>query len=172
MDTFQQSLAFTLTEEGGWSDNPADSGGCTMHGITLMTYRRFTGNYSLTPDDLRAIDPTMVATIYEQTFWTPLHCQELPLGVDLMVFDAGANMGGGRSATLLQQQLGVPADGAIGAQTVAAAVGVDGVTLIGHLALAQAAYYRSLDNYNVFGQGWLNRVHARRDAALALTRVS
>ncbi len=32
---FQQAVNFTLDQEGGWADNPADPGGATMCGITL-----------------------------------------------------------------------------------------------------------------------------------------
>jgi lysozyme family protein len=40
--------------------------------------------------------------------------------------------------------------------------------LINDLATRQANYYRSLDDYDTFGAGWLNRTEARRDAALAM----
>ncbi len=38
-DLFQQCLNFTLTQEGGFVDDPYDPGGATNMGITLATYR-------------------------------------------------------------------------------------------------------------------------------------
>ena len=46
-DNFDACLAFTLKEEGGYSDNPADPGGATNMGITLATYRQWSDNPTL-----------------------------------------------------------------------------------------------------------------------------
>jgi hypothetical protein len=46
-DNFDTCLAFTLKEEGGYSDNPADPGGATNMGITLATYRQWADNPKL-----------------------------------------------------------------------------------------------------------------------------
>ena len=48
-DNFDTCLAFTLQEEGGYSDNPADPGGATNMGITLATYRQWSDNPNLGP---------------------------------------------------------------------------------------------------------------------------
>jgi lysozyme family protein len=45
-DAFEICLAFTLREERGYADNPADPGGATNMGVTLATYRDWS-------DDLR-----------------------------------------------------------------------------------------------------------------------
>ena len=41
-------------------------------------------------------------------------------------------------------------------------------TLVTDLAEPQAAYYRSLAGFPIFGTGWLDRAEARRNAALAM----
>ena len=46
-DNFDICLAFTLKEEGGYSDNPADPGGSTNMGITLATYRQWSDDPNL-----------------------------------------------------------------------------------------------------------------------------
>jgi lysozyme family protein len=40
-DRFGIWLAFTLRQEGGYVDDPADPGGATNMGITLATYREW-----------------------------------------------------------------------------------------------------------------------------------
>jgi hypothetical protein len=46
-DRFDACLAFTLREEGGYVDDPADPGGATNMGITLATYRQWSDNPQL-----------------------------------------------------------------------------------------------------------------------------
>jgi lysozyme family protein len=46
-DGFDACLAFTLREEGGYVDDPADPGGATNMGITLATYRQWSDNPQL-----------------------------------------------------------------------------------------------------------------------------
>ena len=46
-DRFDACLAFTLREEGGYVDDPADPGGATNMGITLATYRQWSDDPAL-----------------------------------------------------------------------------------------------------------------------------
>jgi lysozyme family protein len=85
----------------------------------------------------------------------------------------GVNAGIWRSARLLQQALGFTGDeldGSIGPETLAAAEKFDARNLVNNLADRQAAYYRSLPDFPIFGTGWLNRTEARRDAALTMIK--
>jgi lysozyme family protein len=59
-------------------------------------------------------------------------------------------------------------DGCVGPETLAAAGEAGAWALIEELSSRQAAYYRSLPEYGIFGQGWIHRTDARRDAALAM----
>ena len=52
---FDTTLAFILSQEGGWADDPRHDGGPTMHGITLPTYRASKDDQTLPADDLRTI---------------------------------------------------------------------------------------------------------------------
>ena len=62
-DNFDTCLAFTLKEEGGYSDNPADPGGATNMGITLATYRQWSDNPCLGPVQVQDMtEPTARAT--------------------------------------------------------------------------------------------------------------
>ncbi len=169
MNNFPACLTFTLQMEGGWSDNPNDPGGCTMEGIILSTYQNWKNDQTLTCSDLQNISSDEVSSIYQQNYWTPIEGDSLMNGVDLMVFDMGVNAGTHGSAKLLQASLGVSVDGDIGPETLSAANSMNAIDLINRLAQHQAAYYRSLSDFQYFGNGWLNRVNARHAAALQLT---
>ncbi len=170
-DAFDTCLAFTLEQEGGFSDDPHDPGGATCHGITLATYRDWADNPALGVTDIRDIAQATVREIYESRYWLPVSAGSLPPGVNLMVFDHGVNAGPGRSARLLQEALGfsgAAVDGAVGPKTLAAAAAADAATIITRLAASQTGYYRSLDDFDRYGRGWLNRVEARRALAMQM----
>jgi lysozyme family protein len=170
-DNFDTCLAFTLREEGGYSDNPADPGGATNMGITLATYRRWSDDRDLGPVQVQDMTERTARAIYRSLYWNPLRADALPAGVDLSVFDMGVNAGIWGSARLLQRAIGFTGDevdGSIGPETLGAVAKCDARTLVNDLAHRQAAYYETLSDFPTFGRGWLNRVRARRSAALAM----
>ena len=170
-DRFALCLAFTLREEGGYSDNPDDPGGATNMGITLATYRSWADAPEAGPLAIRDLTTRTVHAIYRTNYWNPLRADALPRGVDLSVFDFGVNTGVWRSGRILQQALGFDTDavdGCIGPVTLAAASKADPKALINTLAQHQSAFYRGLDTFADFGTGWLARNEARRVAALAM----
>jgi lysozyme family protein len=170
-DRFDLCLAFTLKEEGGYSDDPADPGGATNMGITLATYRQWAEDPKLGPAQVRDMSERTARAVYRALYWNPLRADALPAGVDLSVFDMGVNAGIWGSARLLQRALGFTGeevDGCVGPETLAAAAKCEPRSLIDDLAERQAAYYRSLFDFPTFGRGWLNRTQARKTAALAM----
>jgi lysozyme family protein len=71
----------------------------------------------------------------------------------------------------LQNQIGVPPDGSLGAHTIAAldrrpALWRLGLTMA--LGQAQIASYQALANFPIFGHGWVSRSERRISAARAL----
>lgn len=170
-ENFTTCLDFTLREEGGFVDNPADPGGATNLGITLATYRTYTDDPSAGVGQIQDLSQTVAARIYRMEYWNPIRGDALPAGVDLSVFDFGVNAGIYGSARLLQRALGFSGsavDGCIGPETLGAVAKADPRTVIGSLYTLQSDFYRSLAEFDVFGQGWLNRTVARREAALAM----
>lgn len=167
-NNFLPSVAFTLAHEGGYSDNPRDPGGATNRGITLRTLAAWR-HADCTAADVQALTEAEARAIYRASYWNAVHADALPAGLDLMVFDFGVNSGPGRSARVLQEALGVVADGAIGPQTLSAAARVpDMGALVGRIADAQETFYRSLDTFDAFGRGWLARLADRRGVALGM----
>ena len=170
-DLFDTCLAFTLAQEGGYVDDPADPGGATNMGITLATLRHWDHSPTLGPADVQDMTRQIAASIYRALYWNALRGDALPAGIDLSTFDFGVNAGTRRGAELLQQVLGLPpdqVDGCVGPETLRAALAANASEVIGALAEHQAAYYRGLPEFDRFGRGWLDRTERRRQAALAM----
>ena len=165
MSTFDACLRFTLAAEGGFVDNPRDPGGATNMGVTLATLRVWEDSPDLGVAAVRALTAAVVTPIYGADYWNKLRCDALPAGVDLMAFDFAVTSGTLRSAKMLQVQLGCDADGSVGPDTLARAGTTNPEALIDALAGRQAAYYRILPTFSVFGRGWLARTERRRVAA-------
>lgn len=171
-DFFQQAVAFTLGQEGGWCDNPADPGGATMHGITLAVFRAWRRVPGATSEELRAISPGEIEAIYRALYWNPTSGSHLSPGVGLAVFDTAVNLGVRRAAVLLQITLGVVQDGAIGPQTLGAAARATPGKIVRALASEREAFYRRCEAFPVFGRGWLARNRACTEAALTAAQLS
>jgi lysozyme family protein len=167
---FPTIAAFIFSQEGGFSDNPADPGGATMDGVTLATYRRFIPN--ATVDDLKAIPGFASMFILWLDYFRPVRGDDLPGGIDLMVADFGFNAGPRWSIALLQEAVGVDPDGDLGPVSMAAIAAADPVHLLSILHDAQMTYYRGLATFATFGDGWTRRTDARLVAALKLTGVT
>lgn len=169
MDDFARAGAFTLGEEGGFSDDPADPGGATNHGVTLDTLSSWR-SHRCSVADLRGLSVAEALRIFRAGYWQPVCGDALPPGLNLLVFDFAVNAGAGTSVRELQGVLGVPADGQIGPVTLRRAEST-GRLLQGHiaaLAMAHAAHYRALPRFPRFGAGWLNRLARCKAAAVEM----
>ena len=168
---WERSLKEVLKHEGGFVDHPQDPGGATNMGITLNTYRQYKSNPHLTAQDLREISMTEVSDIYKTMFWDRVRGDDLPSGLDFLVFDFGVNAGNGRAAKMLQNLVNVPADGGIGPQTLRATHEVyaqDAEKLIVDYTDARAEYYQALPHFPTFGRGWLRRTKESEEIALTM----
>jgi lysozyme family protein len=94
---FEICVAKVFKDEGGYTNDPADSGGKTNFGITQKE----------TSLDVRTITMAQAKAIYKKKYWDALGCDSLPSGVDYTVFDYGVNSGVGRSAKVLGQFKGL-----------------------------------------------------------------
>lgn len=142
--------------EGGWSDDPDDSGGATMKGITLETFRKYKNNTYTTKGQLRNISDADVFDIYHILYWHTICGDILPSGMDFVVFDHAVNASPARSIKMMQTLLGVTADSVIGPKTLAAVDACDVDNFILKFTLARMDYYDQIDNPK-FTEGWHNR---------------
>lgn len=167
MDNFPPCEAFTLSEEGGYSDNPRDPGGATNHGITQATLSHWRG-VPASAYDVINLTTAEASAIARALYWNAMNCAMLPCGVDLMVYDFGFNAGPKNSIRELQACVGVAQDGAVGPMTALTSKGA-GHSLFGMLAVAHENYYRALDDFAIFGTDWLARLARCSATAEAMT---
>ena len=167
ISNWQQAFEQMLASEGGFTDDERDNGnklpdgrkGSTMLGVTQYNWEAHVG-HQVTHDDMRKLTPADVEPLYKKKYWDVVRADELPSGIDYLVFDMGVNAGPGRAIKLMQSALGVTPDGGFGPMTMAAVQAADPVELIEKFSQEKEAFYRSLDSFPVYGTGWLNRVAA------------
>ena len=164
---FQKVMPYIFSEEGGYADNPADPGGATNMGITIATLSAWDG-HQVSPEDVKEMTPATATQIYQVQFCNKIDGDNLPSGLDYALFDFSVNSGPARAARMLQGILGLPEDGIIGAQTVAAANMRSTDEVINALCDARASWLEGLSTASTFGKGWLARVERVRSRALAL----
>ena len=166
---FRDCLELVLKHEGGYVDHPKDPGGRTNLGVTQRVWEEWIG-HPATEKDMRELTPAIVAPMYEMRYWRTSYCEKLPRGLDLLVFSMAVNAGAGRSVKLLQDAIGVVADGVIGPNTMARINEANVETLIDKFSEARTAYYKGLKLFPVFGRGWLARTDKERLEALQLAK--
>ena len=172
-------IAAVIAIEGVYSNDPSDSGGETMYGITVRVARKhgYTGPMIYMPR------PTAEA-IYEQDYWYSPGFYDVStvyLAVARELFDTGINCGVGKAAEFLQMSLNalnrqgkdyadIDEDGDVGPATIRALTayrakrGASGEpVLLKALNCLQGARYielsRARQKDETFVFGWLeNRV--------------
>tara|TARA_R110000772_G_scaffold148690_2_gene259277 strand:- start:370 stop:882 length:513 start_codon:yes stop_codon:yes gene_type:complete len=165
---YDKCLETILHHEGGYVNHPEDPGGETNMGVTKRVYDDFGGT-----KDMKDLEFDDVAPIYKQNYWDRVKGDQLPIGLDLCVFDFGVNAGTGRSAKYLQALIGTTVDGGIGPNTLKAVdayveeVGIE--QAIRGFQQKRQDFYESLDTFKTFGKGWTRRVDETTELAISMT---
>ncbi|WP_235890536.1 glycoside hydrolase family 108 protein [Martelella alba] len=177
MTQFSACLALVLSEEGGYVNHPSDPGGATMKGVIQTVYNTYRRSRKLAARDVRQITDNELQAIYRSRYWDLVKADQLPFGVDLVVFDAAVNSGPGQSMKWLQRGLNalkaseVPLkdDGLIGPATLEALSSCsDHAALINDVCDRRLAMLRKLKTYPTFGKGWRARVGRMRANGLVM----
>ena len=148
MGDFQRCIELVLAEEGGLANHRRDPGGLTKFGISQRSY----------PDlNIAALTRETATAIYRRDYWNPVHGDELPDGLDLLLLDSAINQGPATAIRLLQEALGVAVDGVLGPITLANARRTLPNVLLEFCAL-RAWRYEINRNEDAFGKGWFRRL--------------
>lgn len=126
-ETFLKAFCYVLKNEGGYVDDPDDSGGATKYGISLQFLKNCFKNGSIYADinsdgkidknDIIEMDLGKARYLYYQEFWTSVN--SIPDDdIAIKVFDTAVNIGTGNAIKLLQKALGVEKDGILGPITI------------------------------------------------------
>lgn len=164
---FAICLPFILQEEGGNDDDPHDPGGRTSRGILQREYNAWRKAEGETVSDVWKASDAEVAAIYEYQYWRPW-CPQMTPGVDLSYFNMSVVSGSVRATIILQETLGVRADGHIGLVTLDALSSMAPIKVITDYSDTCRKFFRGLHIFKYFGRGWLNRVQFIEQAALKM----
>ena len=151
---YNDCLNRLLKDEGGYTNDPSDSGGPTNFGITLSDYRRYINNRGQAID-VKNMTVDQAKVIYKDKYWNALNCDTLPSGLDYTVFDYAVNSGLGRPRKALQQ---------FKDET--------GVQLIEAINNERTTFLRDISGGKnaKFLKGWLARVKRVNDYSLVLAK--
>lgn len=159
-ENFEKAFQDVLKYEGGYVNDPDDPGGMTNMGITAQTYAEFTGRRlsTITEKEMQELTKTQVKPIYKRKYWDACKCDQLPSGLDLLVFDFAVNSGPARAIKELQKCLRVEVDGILGAITLKHIDTFPLDQIIKEYAEARRDFLRNLKTFPKFGKGWISRV--------------
>ena len=164
---WNKSFDLVIVNEGGYVDNKLDPGGATNWGCTQAVWEGYIG-HKVSVDDMKALTKEDVKPLYKKRYWDAIHGDAIPSGLDYCLFDCAINSGVNRSAKIIQEIVGVFADGAIGNNTVSAITQLNPITAINEFCDKRQAFLKSLKTFPVFGKGWSKRVSEVRIRALEM----
>ena len=177
MSCFDIAVQTVLKDEGGFVNDPQDSGGATKYGISLKWLRSLVlepdiahldqnSNGVIDFDDIAALTREQTIFLYHRYFWEPHRYERISVQmIANKVFNLTVNAGAHASHTALQWALRatgnqeVVMDGVLGDRTIKAVNAVDFRVLLAALRSEIASHYRLLKKPH-FEAGWLNRAYA------------
>lgn len=168
--SYPQAIRLIFRHEGGYVDHPLDPAGATNRGITRATLAAWRGR-PVSKAEVMALSEREAADIYRERYWNAVRADDLPAGVELVVFDAAVNSGPARAARWLNQALGLGAQARISDRTLQAAASHDPGELIRAYGRTRLGFLQRLRTWGTFGRGWGRRVRETEEAALALARA-
>jgi lysozyme family protein len=168
MGRFETALQLVFHAEGGLANVPGDRGGLTKYGVTNKTYqsyRRLVSDPAL-PRSVRDITVPIAADVYRRLFWDQCSAGACELPLAVVVFDMAVNSGPETAKRYLQRALGVPEDGEIGPQTLAALHVADQKEVAFRYLDLRWGFYEAIIRRDrtqaKFRRGWLNRLEHLR----------
>lgn len=175
---FDAAFKRVLVYEGGKVDDPRDPGGRTNLGVTQRVYDAWRRRQGKSVQDVYKITLVEAKAIYRVQYWDAVRGDQLPDGVDLVVYDGSVNSGPKQSIKWLQAALcakgaSIPVDGEIGQVTLdAAANNTDDDLLIAEISARRLGFLKRLKTWKTFGKGWGTRVANVTKAGQALASGS
>lgn len=146
MAKFEIALQHVLKNEGGYVNDPDDSGGETYKGIARRFHPTWKGWYYVDKKDFANKDlDALISDFYYTKFWEPLNIDGLVnQEIATSIFDFAVNAGVKTSAVLAQKATDVESDGEIGANTINAINSMDAELFLSNFALAKIVRYASI----------------------------
>lgn len=139
--TFDEAFEIVLKKEGGYSDNPNDSGNWTSgkkdvgelkgtkYGISAATFPNI---------DIKNLTIDQAKQIYKNEYWNKNNISMFPENVRLFLFDSFVQHNPSKVKDWIR---------------------IHGFNLDA-LYLERKKYYQNLSNFTIFGEGWMKRVNS------------
>ncbi len=153
---FEKAISKILSHEGGYVNDPSDRGGETKFGLSDRADGKIDGEYFGV--DISEMTREEAIKLYHNDYWNRCKCDELPDGVDYLVFDTAVNMGLSAAIKILQKAAGSTQDGIIGPKTIAAATKMSPEL---YIIYRYDRYMRIIGGRPTnakFAKGWSNRL--------------
>lgn len=157
---YSKALKTVLVYEGGKVDDPQDPGGRTNQGVIQRVYNGWRKKRNLPQRDVYLMEPHERDAIYREGYWDLIRGDELPGGIDIVVFDGAVNSGPTQSVKWLQRALNMKrVDGDLGPATLEAILAhPDHDKLVADILTRRMYFLQALKTWKRFGRGWKNRV--------------
>lgn len=159
--TFDEAFKRLIGHEGGYSTDRRDPGNWTggRVGVGTLKGTKFGLAANTYPNlDIKNLTLAQAKEIYKKDWWDKLGADGMHSAIVFQLWDFAINAGKSRAIKELQQAVGVPADGIIGPQTLAAVNSHDLNDVILSLTAERLKFYTSLSTFKTYGKGWTNRV--------------
>lgn len=163
MSNFDRAFAIVVGIEGALSLDPDDPGNWTggKVGAGALKGTKFGIAAATHPDlDIANLSLDQAKALYRAEHWDKGNCDSLPWPVNLLLFEAGVNVGAGTAAKLLQQALRLPpeqVDGIVGPGTARAIGLADRAELVARFQAKLGVRYAKLPGAPDNLEGWLYR---------------
>lgn len=158
MITFNDAFDRLISHEGGFSDDPRDSGNWTggALGIGLLKGTKFgiaASSYGYL--DIKNLTIDEAKAIYQRDFWGV--CGEAHPAIKFQLFDASVNHGRSNAIRFLQRAVKVADDGEWGAISQAALNRMDPNDVLLRFLAYRLKFWASLQKFDIYGRGWTKR---------------
>ncbi|MDB5516590.1 MAG: hypothetical protein JWQ17_3348 [Tardiphaga sp.] len=164
--TYDAAMIRVFADEGGYTNDPADPGGATNFGITIIDARKY-WKPNATPADVKTMPKAVASDIYRKHYANPMRYDDLPAGFDYSILDAAINSGVGRAPAWAGKALGIAAQ-SINDVVAPANAAADKVAVIQKYWAVRLAFLHSLKTWSHFGGGWGKRCGQGEAAAVRM----
>jgi lysozyme family protein len=160
IETYDKAFDIVVGEEGGYKNDPDDSGGETNWGITWLTLRSAIA-LGLVPNQttIKNLTKGQAKLIYKPLYWDMVRGDQVQEPLCIFLFDSAINQGVNPAVRMLQRVLKVPQDGIFGVHTLEVA---NKATLwhCSEFMAYRALRYTSTRKFDKYGVGWLTRTYS------------
>jgi lysozyme family protein len=165
MADYRKLVPFLLKWEGGFVNDPLDSGGATNKGVTIATFRKFYGA-DATVEQLKSITDKQWSHIFKSGYWNGWRADEIRSQSVANILVDWLWLSGSPAIKNPQRLLGVVPDGLVGQKTIAAVNAADAKKLFDDIKAARVQYINDIiartPTNERFRRGWMNRLDAIR----------